>query len=685
MKNKLPVSRHTLLLAGIFVLCAAVLFIALPDNSVAKYEYDVGKLWNYDALVASVDIEIFNEPDKQKAIEDSMKRELKPIYYRNNDVASQVVDAYSAALNRPDMADIRHRRNSILNALRDIYRTGVIDSRGTALPQNVGMRISENEVRNAEATSFYTFASAHARMREILGSDTTIHHLLSGSQFGIRPNILFDSAMNAKAESDIKTFAHAAIGRIPGGTKIVDRGDLITPRIYNILQTYEKKALTDEGHSSKVRFVSNLGTILIIVLAFGALYFYLAKFRADYFSDIRIVALLSIMVTSFILFAFAMNGSFEHGIYMVPFTIVPIVLLVFLDSRTAFYTYMVTLILCAALTHYMWDFIFMQFVAGFIGLITIRELSRRSQLISAALWIFLSYSVAYIGVDLMQTGRFDSISTSMFGALAINGIFISFAYILIFLIEKCFGLTSRVTLVELSDINNPLLRELSEECPGTFQHSMAVSNIAAAAANRIGANVQLVRAGALYHDIGKMSNPAFFTENQHGINPHNALSPIQSARIVIGHVKEGVKRAEKAKIPMALRNFILEHHGKGKARYFYTTYCNEHPDEKVDESLFTYPGPNPQSIETSILMMADAVEAASRSLKDHSAKSISELVDRIIDSQVKEGLHNDSPISFRDITEIKRSFASSLRTMYHSRISYPDAVKPAEKPEESDN
>lgn len=325
----------------------------------------------------------------------------------------------------------------------------------------------------------------------------------------------------------------------------------------------------------------------------------------------------------------------------------------------------------------MWDFIIIQFAAGFTALISIRELSKRSQLLRAALLIFLIYSVVYTGIDLMQTAEFDNLEPGMFGAFAINAILISFAYILIFLVEKSFGFISRVTLVELADINHPMLRELSEECPGTFQHSMAVSNIAAAAASHLEANVQLVRAGALYHDIGKISNPAFFTENQHGINPHDSLSPLQSARIVIGHVTEGVKRAEKAKLPSRVRDFILQHHGKGKARFFYTTYCNQHPDEDVDPAPFTYPGPNPQSLEASILMMADAVEAASRSLTDHSPEAIDALVDKIIDTQVKEGLHNDSPISFRDISIIKKSFAQSLRTTFHSRISYPDTVTPA--------
>ncbi len=275
----------------------------------------------------------------------------------------------------------------------------------------------------------------------------------------------------------------------------------------------------------------------------------------------------------------------------------------------------------------------------------------------------------------MQAGTIDKINTRMFGAFGINAVLISFTYVLVFVLEKAFGFTSTVTLVELSDVNNPLLRELSQECPGTFQHSMQVSNLASEAAHRIGANVQLVRTGALYHDIGKIDNPAFFTENQHGVNPHDALSPLQSARIVIGHVTDGLKRADKAKLPQVVRNFISQHHGRGKAKYFYTTYANSHPGEEVDPAPFTYPGPNPQSRETSILMMADAVEAASRSLKEHSVEAITELVNRIVDGQIADGLHDESPISFRDVNIIKQAFVERLRTMYHARVSYPELKK----------
>ena len=376
-----------------------------------------------------------------------------------------------------------------------------------------------------------------------------------------------------------------------------------------------------------------------------------------------------------------MNTFIRLGIYMVPLAIVPVVVLVFLDSRTAFFTGLITIIICSTVAQNHWEFILLQFSAMLATVVSIKELSKRSQLIRTSLLAFLAYAMTYAVMELMTLGTFNSLFPKMMGAFAINAVLISFAYFLIFLMEKLFGFTSRVSLVELADINHPLLRELSEECPGTFNHSMAVSNLASAAALAIGANVQLTRTGALYHDIGKINNPAFFTENQHGVNPHDALTPLQSARIVIGHVTDGLKRAESANLPRTIRDFISQHHGRGKARYFYTTYCNQHPGEEVDAAPFTYPGPNPQTRETSLVMMADAVEAASRSLSDHSPEAIKALVDKIIDSQINEGLHNDSPLSFRDVKTIKKIFASRLVTMYHSRISYPEAIKPAEKPQ----
>lgn len=686
MNTRFNISRDTLLRAAVFIAAVIIIFIALPKNSGMKYDYSIGRQWNYDALTTPIDIPVYNEPERQKAIEDSLKNNFKPIYYRNEDVATKVLTEYRDNLmSTPGLNILPAQRNRLLNALRDIYAVGVFDSQGGNAPRAIRMHVSTDSVGEPiPSAAFYTFATAHAKLRELNSSDSTLRNILHKLSPNMLPNVLYDSVQNQSELDVYEKYAQAAAEIVHAGTKIVDRGDLINDHTFKVLQSYEAE-MKNSGVAESHSLISSLGTIILITVMLALLFVYLRLLRPDYYDNFRVVLLLTVTVTAFSLFSFILSGSFSRGIYMVPYTIIPIILIVFLDSRTAFFTYMVTLLLCAAMTHFMWDFIILQFAAGFVALISIRELSKRSQLLRAALLIFLTYSVIYSGIDLMQTGEFDNLEPGMFGAFAINATLISFAYILIFLVEKSFGFISRVTLVELADINHPMLRELSEECPGTFQHSMAVSNIAAAAASRLGANVQLVRAGALYHDIGKISNPAFFTENQHGINPHDSLSPLQSARIVIGHVTEGVRRAEKAKLPSRVRDFILQHHGKGTARYFYTTYCNQHPGEDVDPAPFTYPGPNPQTLEASILMMADSVEAASRSLKDHSPEAIDALVDKIIDTQVKEGLHNDSPISFRDISIIKKSFAQSLRTTFHSRISYPDAIRPADGGNSDDN
>ena len=311
---------------------------------------------------------------------------------------------------------------------------------------------------------------------------------------------------------------------------------------------------------------------------------------------------------------------------------------------------------------------------------SLRELSRRSQLLRTSLIVALAYFASYVALDLLMNGSFEGFTWRMVAFLGVNAALTSMAYILMFAVERLFGFISVVTLVELADINTPILMRLSNECPGTFQHSIAVSNLASDAAVRIGANVQLVRAGALYHDIGKLANPAFFTENQHGVNPHDALPPERSAAIVINHVADGLQLADKAGLPEVIRSFIREHHGAGMAKYFYITYCRQHPGEEVDKAPFSYPGPDPQSRETSVLMMADAVEAASRSLSEHTREAITELVNRIIDGQIADGLHNESTLEFRDVAKIKEAFVKRLMTIYHSRIAYPTAPKPAAAP-----
>jgi putative nucleotidyltransferase with HDIG domain len=315
----------------------------------------------------------------------------------------------------------------------------------------------------------------------------------------------------------------------------------------------------------------------------------------------------------------------------------------------------------------------LQVFAGIVVMFSLKELSQRSQLFRCSIFVFVTYVVFYISLVLYQEGDFMKINWEMMLFFLINLVLLMFSYVLIYMLEKIFGYISPITLVELSNINSPILKKLSETAPGTFQHSLQVSILASEAGEKIGANTQLIRTGALYHDIGKMNNPAYFTENRNaGINPHDKLSYEESARIIIAHVKEGIKIAEKDSIPQPIIDFIKTHHGKGVAKYFYNSFCNAHPDVPVNKELFSYPGPNPFTKETALLMMADSVEAASRSLTEYTDENIKNLINKIIDDKIEDGLLKDAPLTFKDIEVIKTEFQERLKTIYHTRISYPD-------------
>ncbi len=416
-----------------------------------------------------------------------------------------------------------------------------------------------------------------------------------------------------------------------------------------------------------------IGQAIYILICFLGLYVFLYIFRPEFFKDLRKIGFLVSFITVVTVACIIMSNYFVNGLLLVPFAMVPVIVMIFFDARTAIFSLFVAVMLSALVAVFPLQFIFIQLSAGLTASFAIHQLSQRSQLLRVALLTFVAYVISYGAIVLSTNGTISLLTWRVVGSFAINSVILSFAYILILVVEKLFGFTSMVTLVELSDINNPLLRRLASEAPGTFQHSIQVSTLASEAARAIGANTQLVRTGALYHDVGKLESPIFFTENQHGVNPHTGLNPETSARKIISHVTDGLAIARQAKLPQVVRNFISEHHGKGVAKYFYTTAVNENNGEPVDKAPFTYPGPNPQSRETAILMMADCVEAASRSLPEYSKATIDSLVDRIIDGIVADGMLKDAPISFRDVQIVKDTFKERLATIYHSRIAYPKA------------
>lgn len=385
----------------------------------------------------------------------------------------------------------------------------------------------------------------------------------------------------------------------------------------------------------------------------------------------RNITMLYVMIVIFPMLTSMLMRYNKFSVYLIPFAMAPIFIRVFMDSRTAGVTHVTTILISAIAVKYQYEFIVVQLVGGLIAIYSLRELSKRSQLFLTALLVVIGEAAAYLSLQLIQVDSLTKLDGTMYYHLMISGFLLLFTYPLMLVVEKTFGFVSTVTLFELSNTNNELLRRLSQVAPGTFQHSIMVGNLAAEVANKIGAKGQLVRTGALYHDIGKMTNPAFFTENQASVNPHDKLTEKESAAIIISHVTEGLKMAEKYNLPRVIRDFISTHHGEGLTMYFYVKYKNAHPDEEVDPEPFRYPGPNPFTREQAILMMCDTVEAASRSLKEYTEENISKLVNTLIDNQVAQGYFRDCPITFRDVTVAKQTLIERLKSIYHTRIQYP--------------
>ena len=678
--SKLNILRFCLAAASI-----AVILLVLPHADHQGFTYEQNQPWKYPLLTAEFDIPILRDSTSMRVMRDSIDRTFVPFVKRDNKIEKENLARFNALVSGHSSP----REAEILNTLMvQVYQKGVLDNslmehlRST---QNSALRlVSENgdnrEIMALDGSSmlsarqaFDFIDSTYNKMRT-KSMEPLSQEITKAINLSLNPNIVLDTLTDTKYRDQEYLTVNGALGVIKTGQRIVDRGEIITPQIYTNLNTYQEMLETRQSdRKDHTYFIIGQGIYIAIILA--TLYIFLSIYRPRFFSNIRQMTFLVSFITLFTLFAILMFLNVEQGLYVVPFAAVPVIVLVFFDSRTAIFALITTVFLAALVSTYPLEFLFMELIVGLVATFSIWQLDRRSQLLRTAALSFLTYIVTYFTMLLIMQGNLSQFSWRILIIFLINAVILSFAYILILVIEKIFGFTSAVTLVELSDINSPLLRRLAEEAPGTFQHSIQVSTIASEAARAIGANTTLVRTGALYHDIGKLSSPIFFTENQHGINPHAGLDPVTSAKKIVSHVTEGAALANKHKLPPLVKAFILEHHGKGMAKYFYTTAVNNNPDKVIDKADFSYPGPNPQSVETSILMMADAVEAASRSLTDYSPESIDRLVENIINGQIADGMFKESPISFHDVEIIKKVFKQRLSTIYHTRVRYPEMKK----------
>jgi putative nucleotidyltransferase with HDIG domain len=529
---------------------------------------------------------------------------------------------------------------------------------------------------SVELKSLYTTVAAY----EQLFQDPMLSHIkelvqqLNLNNY-IVPNLCLDVQRNEESRTELLAAVPQASGVAQRGQKIIDRGGIVDEKTALVLESLQKEIERRSKDQSGLR-TTIMGQVLYVLLLIGCFTIFLIIFREDYFEKIRsAVMLYSLIILFSILASLLVSHNLLH-VFIIPFAMVPIFIRVFMDSRTALMAHLVLVLIVACMLQHPLEFIAVQLVAGVVAIFSLRDLSSRSQLFWTAVLSTLAASLANFSLALINNSDIQRIDVGEFNYLVVCGVLLFCSYPLLYIIEKAFGYTSNITLIELSDMNKELLRRMSEVAPGTFNHSIQVGNLAAEIARKIGGNAQLVRTAALYHDIGKIQNPIYFTENQSGgINPHEHLSCLESAQMIISHVTEGLKLADKSNLPDVIKQFIATHHGQGKAKYFYVKWKNEHPDEDIDDLLFTYPGPNPYTKEQAVLMMADAVEAASRSLPDYTEQSIRTLVNRIIDSQVDDGFFRECPVTFRDIQYAKTVLIEKLKTIYHTRISYPELKK----------
>ncbi len=671
--------RDFLIRAALVIVSVTVIVITLPRDSDVNFKIEQGKPWRYADFTAPFDFPIYKSDAVVKAEQDSILRLYEPYYTYTQDQENKAVRQFTKEYSQgiPDLPS--DFISIIANRLHQLYTQGIMNTDDyQKLSRDTSAMIRVVQGKNAVSVPITKVLST-VKAYELLFADPAIashEEQLKKCNLNdyIVANLIYDQARSETSHRDLLNTVPLATGVVQRGQKIIDRGGIVDEKTYNTLQSYLKES--ERRHKDDKQLSRTLvGQIIYVGLLMVAFTLFLTIFRNDYFEKIRSMAMIySFIILFAVLTSLLVSHSLLH-VYIIPFAMVPIFIRVFVDSRTAFMAHLTLVLICACILQHPLEFVAVELMAGLVAIFTLRELSSRSQLFWTAIIVTAVATATNLSLELMRANNMTAIDFGDYNYLLLSGIMLFCSYPLLYIIEKAFGFTSNITLIELSDMNKDLLRRMSEVAPGTFQHSIQVGNLAAEIANKIGAKSQLVRTGALYHDIGKIMKPIYFTENQSGYNPHDGLTYVESAQMIVSHVTEGVKLADKYNLPNVIRDFISTHHGQGKAKYFYVKQKNEFPEEPVDDLLFTYPGPNPTTKEQAILMMADSVEAASRSLSEYTEKNIRELVDHIIDAQVSEGYFRDCPITFRDVQYAKTVLIEKLKTTYHTRISYPELKK----------
>lgn len=684
-----------------FLLAAFILVLFFPREGKFKYEFKQGMPWMHESLIAPFSFPIYKNELELKQEKDSLRSNIKP-HFRFNDVKTRLlldeikqgaeVKLSRAAEKFQHLPDSRESidlySNNLINSLHtyfgEILSIGIIPEEFPEFAsKNVQtiVIVKQDIAENFQLSEVMTAKQAAFKLLTLLKqieqpSDIPVDFFVTffesfNLQLYVKENLDYDKVLtDTKNKIELENVS-ISFGMVAEGEKIINRGEIVNVEKYKILESYKKayEAQLGEGYSFTLLLT---GQLLIVLLTMSVLFLFILLYRREVLKSLTQTIFVLLMIVLFVVIA-SLTIQFKNiHLYFIPFALLPIIVRTFYDSRLAIFIHMTTILLIGFIAPNGFEFVYIQFIAGVVAIFSMQNARKRSQLFKSAFFVFLTYSIISIGLALLHEGNLNSVKWFSFVWLLGNAVLLLASYPLIYLFEKLFGFLSDLTLLELSDTNNPLLRDLAAKAPGTFQHSMQVANLAEEAIYTIGGNPLLIRTGALYHDIGKMSNPAYFIENQQSdFNPHDNLPFEESADIIISHVTEGVKMARKHNLPQPIIDFIQTHHGTTRVQYFYKSFLKKYPDEEADVKRFTYPGPIPFTKELAVLMMADSVEAASRSMKKYSEETISDLVDNLINYQQLENQYDDSDITFKEVSKVKEIFKNKLKNIYHHRIEYP--------------
>lgn len=675
MKQRLEkyFGRHTqiVLHISLVIFCVGMIIYFMPREKFTSYYFEQDTPWNHEQIIADFDFVVKKNAKTVAEEKDSIRNNFRPYFKYNGKLnASEFGNEFPSA----EMLEY-------VNCLDVLYKDGIVsDEDATIIRSRNNDEINftyNGDTITKDAGRFVSLSEAY---ETLLSADT----ILTAEMFAaieaerfIIPNYICDTALTERELNKQLKKVEARIGSVKKGQRIINKGDIIDANTYRTLETYFtilNEIEASKSVSSKMNIF--LGQVLFIIICMFVLMAYIYIYRPDIATNNNKFIFTTLSAT---IFPVIVGIVVSHGgisVFILPFAIVPMMLCLFIDHGTALITHCITIMMCSIMLGSPYEFVMLQTVAGIGAILNLKELSSRSQMFRCVFITLIIYTVTYMCYELIIESDFSKMKYNMYIYFTISAILMLFVYPMMFIVEKVFGFISNVTLIELSNLNSKLLQRMSQEAPGTFQHSMQVGNLAAEAARALGANSLEVRTGALYHDIGKLYSPIYFTENQSGgKNPHDDLKPEESASIIIKHVTDGLNLAEHEHLPKKIKEFISTHHGTSKAGYFYITYKNTHPEEEIDESLFTYPGTKPNTKEQAILMLADCVEAASHSIKEYTDENIESLVDKIVTSKLQEGELSLAPLTFNDIDKIKKVFKERLKAIYHTRVSYPKEKK----------